>query len=161
MLNTVFFPARASAFKGPHVTCRQTWLKCALEELKRGYAKKKERAQDCIWHVFGQVGYLCGHLDISLWQEGKITVQCFLLHSVHDSTSKSFMLFFYSVIWVIRISYYLCHVSSAVFDALELPYVSTWCLSGTVGESGRSTLMPLMQENVSLTQMAFLKKSMF
>ncbi len=62
---------------------------------------------------------------------------------------------------VIRVSYYLSHVSSAVFDALELPYVSTWCLSGTVGENGRSTLKSLMQENVSLTQMAFLKKSMF
>lgn len=41
---------------------------------------------------------------------------------------------------------------------LELPYVNTWCLSGTVGENSLSTLMPHMQENVSVTQMILLKK---
>lgn len=45
---------------------------------------------------------------------------------------------------------------------LELPYGNTWCLSGTVGENSLSTLMPHMQENVSVTQMILLKKkSMF
>lgn len=54
----------------------------------------KERAQDCTWHVFGQAGYLYGHLEVSLWQEGKITVYCFILLPIHNGTSNIFMPFF-------------------------------------------------------------------
>lgn len=42
-------------------------------------------------------------------------------------------------------------------DTLELPYINTWCLSGTVGENGHSTLI---QEYVSVTQMTVLKKNL-
>ncbi len=150
MLNTVFFPARASTFYRPHVTCRHTHI---VEMCTGGAERKGTRLYlTCVWA--GRV---------PLWPSGYFFMAGRQNYSAMlPSSFSSWWYFkelhglFHSVIWVIRVSYYLSHVSSAVFDALELPYVSTWCLSGTVGENGRSTLMPLMQENISLTQMAFL-----
>lgn len=48
MINTVFFPARASAFSAPHVACGQTWWKCALEEVC--FERKGTRLYlTCVW----------------------------------------------------------------------------------------------------------------